>query len=251
MSTSRIAALALAGVLCAANALSLAAQDSAACVACRPNHVDGPPSEFALRSAGVFSIIQNRPAGQFGDNIGLGYGGNAAYLFSLDREGILALRADLGFIDYGSESKRFPLLDGRVQVKVSTNNYIVPISIGPQLTWPSGSVRPYVNAGFGEQFFFTQSSIAGTDDSGLSTTNQHDHTKSWIAGGGVYLPVYSRKVKVMLDAGVQYYAGGHAQYLRPGSITDLGNGQILVTPLESDTHMLVVRLGVRVGAQRQ
>jgi hypothetical protein len=250
MSTPSLAALALACALSVGNAVSLAGQDTATCV-CHPTHVDGPPSELALRSAGSFSIIQNRPAGQFGDNIGLGYGGNAAYLFSLDRDGILALRADVGFIDYGSESKRFPLLDGRVQVKVSTNNYIVPISFGPQLTWPSGSVRPYVNAGFGEQFFFTQSSIDGTDDSGLSTTNQHDHTKSWIAGGGVYVPVYSRKVNLMLDAGVQYYAGGHAQYLRPGGITDLPNGQILVTPLESDTHMLVVRLGVRVAAQRR
>jgi hypothetical protein len=250
MSTSRFAAVALACSLGAANTVSLAAQDTATC-ACRRTHFDGPPSECALRSAGSFSIIQNRPAGQFGDNIGLGYGGNAAYLFSLDRDGILALRADVGFIDYGNESKRFPILDGRVQVKVSTNNYIVPISIGPQLTWPGGSVRPYVNAGFGEQFFFTQSSIDGTNDSGLSTTNQHDHTKSWIAGGGVYVPVYSRKVNVMLDVGAQYYMGGHAQYLGPGGITDLPNGQILVTPMESDTHMLVVRLGVRVGAQRR
>ncbi len=245
MSASRIATVALACALSATNALSLAAQDTTAI-----KRVDGPPSEFALRSAGVFSLIQNRPAGQFSDNIGLGYGGNASYLFSLDRDGIFALRADLGFIDYGNESKRFPVLDGRIQVKVSTDNYIVPVSVGPQLTWPSGRVRPYVNAGYGEQFFFTQSSVDGTDDGGLSTTNQRDHTKSWIAGGGVYVPVYSQKLNVMLDAGVQYYTGGHAQYLRPGSITDLPNGQILVTPLESDTHMLVVRLGVRIGASR-
>jgi hypothetical protein len=81
----------------------------------------------------------------------------------------------------------------------------------------------------------------------LSTTNQHDATKSWVAGGGVYVPLYSRRVNVMLDAGVQYFTGGHAQYLRPGSIVDLPNAQIQINPLESDTHMLVVRVGVRVG----
>lgn len=247
MSTHQLTAAAL---LCLASAASAAAQDSTRARA--PRHDEGPPSEWARRSAGVFSIIQSRPAGQFGDNVGLGYGGNAAYLFSLDRAGILSLRTDVGFIDYGSESKRVPLsstIGGRIQVKVSTNNFIVPVSIGPQLTWPRGSVRPYVNAGFGGQFFFTESSVDGANDAytDLSTTNQHDGTKSWVVGGGVYLPLYSRRVNVMLDAGVQYFTGGHARYLRPGSIVDLPDAQIQINPLESDTHMMVVRVGVRVG----
>ena len=213
-------------------------------------------SEFALRSVGEFTVLQSRPTGEFGSNIGLGYGANAAYLYQLDRAGILSLRADVGFVDYGNESKRVPLsstIGGRIQVKVSTNNYIVPVSIGPQLTWPSGSVRPYVNAGFGGQFFFTQSSIDGANDSysGLSTTNQHDETHAWVLGGGLYVPVHSSKVNVMLDAGVQYFTGGRAQYLRPGSIVDLPNSQIQINPLESSTQMLVVRLGVRIGAVRR
>jgi hypothetical protein len=239
-----------AALLCLLSTASAAAQDSTSAGASRRD--ERPPNEWARRSAGVFSVIQSRPAGQFGDNIGLGYGGTAAYLFSLDKAGILSLRTDVGFIDYGNESKRVPLsstIGGRIQVKVSTNNFIVPVSIGPQLTWPRGSVRPYVNAGFGGQFFFTESSVDGTNDasSDFSTTNQHDATKSWVAGGGVYVPLYSRKVNVMLDAGVQYFTGGHAQYLRPGSIVDLPNSQIQVNPLESDTHMMVVRVGVRVG----
>src|SRR5689334_7954056 len=191
MSTHRFTTAAL---LCLLSTASAAAQDSTSGGAARRE--ERPPNEWARRSAGVFSVIQSRPAGQFGDNIGLGYGGTAAYLFSLDKAGILSLRADVGFIDYGSESKRVPLsstIGGRIQVKVSTNNFIVPVSIGPQLTWPRGSVRPYVNAGFGGQFFFTESSVDGTNDgsSDFSTTNQHDATKSWVAGGGVYVPLYS------------------------------------------------------------
>jgi hypothetical protein len=209
-----------------------------------------------LRSAGEFTVMQSRPAGDFGNNVGLGYGANAAYLYQLDRAGILSLRADLGFIDYGNESKRVPLsptIGGRIQVKVSTRNYIVPVSIGPQLTWPTGSIRPYVNAGFGGQFFVTQSSVDGSNDSysGLSTTNQHDQTHAWVAGGGVYVPIAARRVNVMLDAGVQYFTGGRAQYLRPGSIGDLPDSQIQINALESKTEMLVVRLGVRVGAVRR
>lgn len=252
MSAFRAFAVAL---LCAVTAAPAFAQDSTGS--------GGPtsrehrrPSEFALRSAGEFTFVQGRPAGEFGTNIGLGYGANAAYLYQLDRAGILSLRADLGFVSYGHESKRVPLsptVGGRIQVRVSTNNFIVPVSIGPQLTWPTGSIRPYVNAGFGGQFFVTQSSIDGTngDYSGLSTTNQHDQTHAWVMGGGVYVPVASRRVNLMLDAGVQYFTGGRAQYLRPGSIVDLPDSQIQINPLESDTHMLVVRLGMRVGAVRR
>jgi len=238
-------------LFCALGSAPAVAQDSTG-----SRRAHGSPSEFVLRSAGEFTIMQSRPAGEFGDNIGLGYGGSAAYLYQLDREGILSLRADLGFVDYGNESKRVPLsstIGGRIQVKVSTRNYIVPLSIGPQLTWPTGNIRPYVNAGFGGQFFFTQSSIDGDHESysAFSTTNQHDQTHAWLAGGGVYIPIHSRKVNVMLDAGVQYFTGGHAQYLRPGSIVDLPDSQIQINPLESKTEMLVVRLGVRVGAVRR
>jgi hypothetical protein len=94
--------------------------------------VDGPPSEFARRSSGSFSFVQSRPLGGLSENIGFGYGLNAAYLLRLDQEGYLSLRAAAGFVDYGSESFRVPLsttVGGRIQVKVSTDNNIVPQSI--------------------------------------------------------------------------------------------------------------------------
>lgn len=247
MFVSRLGRVALLG---AALATPLIAQDSASCNCSRREHI---PSEFERRSSGSFAIFQGRPMGALGRNIDFGYGATGAYLFRLDRQGIFSLRADLGFADYGSESKRVPLsstIGGRVQVRVSTDNYVVPMSIGPQLTWPSGIIRPYVNAGVGAQAFFTRSSVDGSDESDYAfahTTNQSDWTRTWTAGGGLYVPVYSGKTKVMLDLGVQYLTGGHAQYLRPGSIVDLPNSQIQITPLESDTHMLLVRVGVKVG----
>ncbi|HEY7393323.1 MAG TPA: hypothetical protein VH559_00675, partial [Gemmatimonadaceae bacterium] len=153
----------------------------------------------------------------------------------------------------------------RIQVKVSTRNYVVPLSLGPQLMWPTGPVRPYVNAGIGTQLFYTQSGVQGTEDEFdfANTTNQSDWTSMWVAGGGVYIPIYKSKgaympplapddapvqrldMRFLLDVGVQYLNGGRAQYLKPGSIEDLPGGQIRTTPLESDTHMLVVRLGLR------
>lgn len=247
MFDSRIVPAALLSVALAAPVI---AQDSAGCHCSRHEHI---ASEFELRSSGSFAFFQGRPIGALERKIGFGYGGTAAYLFRLDQRGIFSLRGDVGVAGYGNESKRVPLsptIGGRIQVNVRTNNYVVPMSIGPQLTWPNGVIRPYVNAGFGAQAFFTQSSVDGTGDessSFASTTNQSDWTSTWTTGGGVYVPVYQGKAKVMLDLGVQYLTGGHARYLRPGSIVDLPNSQIQITPLESDTHMLLVRVGVKVG----
>jgi hypothetical protein len=235
-----------AALISIAAASPLLAQDSA-CVDCGRQR-----SELARRSSGSFSFVQARPLGGLADNIGFGYGLDAAYLLRLDQKGYLSLRANVGFTQYGSESMRVPLsptVGGRIQVKVSTDNYMVPMSIGPQLSIPTGPVRPYINGGIGAQAFFTESHIDGSDDNEdfAHTTNQHDWTSSWVAGGGVLVPLYMKKVSVLLDLGVQYFGSGHARYLRPGSIEDLPNAQIRITSFESDTRLALVHLGVRIG----
>jgi len=229
------------------------AQDSSVCACVQPVVVR-TPSELERRSAGVFAFAQSRPTGALRQNIGFGYGGTATYLLRLDRVGAFSLRADGAFLGYGYESFHAPLsttIGGRIQVKVSTTNYVVPLSIGPQIAWPTGPIRPYANAGIATQIFYTESGIEGTDDDigdYPSTVNQSDWTSAWVLGGGVYLPLYSdRATTVAIDLGVQYFTSGHAQYLRPGSIADLPNGQTSINPFESDTHMMLVRIGVRIG----
>lgn len=225
-------------------------QDSTTCVCTRRPH---EIPEFARRSSGTIAFTQSRPLGGLKNNIGFGYGASGAYLLRLDRAGVLSLRADVAFVDYGHESMQVPLsptIGGRIQVKVVTSNYIVPVSIGPQLIWPTGPVRPYVTAGIGGQFFFTDSRVTGTDANSdfARTTNQSDGTGTWVAGGGVYVPItHKNGVNASLDLGIQYINGGNAQYLRPGSIEDLPNSQIRITPLESETRMALVRLGVRIS----
>jgi len=228
-----------------------APQDTTPC-ACRTQSRH-EPSDFARRSSGSFAFIQSRPLGGLKNNIGFGYGGSGAYMLRLDRVGWLSLRVEGALLDYGHESMRVPLsptIGGRIQVKVVTSNYIVPISIGPQLMWPTGRLRPYVTAGYGGQFFYTDSRLEETDESSsaLRTTNQSDQTSGWVAGGGLYVPITSKNgFNASVDLGLQYVNGGHAQYLRPGSIQDLQNSQIRITPLESEARMTLVRLGVRIG----
>jgi hypothetical protein len=207
---------------------------------------------LALRSSLGISVIQTRPQGALGRNIDFGYGANAAYQFRIDKSGFLSLRADLGVVDYGNESKRTALSEtvgDRIQVNVRTRNYIMPISVGPQLTWPTGVIRPYVNAGVGGQAFFTESDAESSSDHATfaSTTNQSDFTSLWTAGGGIYVPVVAGKTNVQLDMGLQYLSGGSARYLAPGSIVDLPGGHVAISPMESATHLVVLRFGARIG----
>ena len=240
--------LSKAALLSALLIMPVFAQDSSACCS-RPQH---QPSEFELRSSGSVALVQSRPTGTFSRNIGFGYGAFGTYLLRLDNAGIFSLRGDGGLLGYGYESFHAPLstsIGGRIQVKVSTTNYILPLSLGPQIAWPQGSFRPYANAGIATQIFYTESGVEGADDTGdfANTTNQSDWTHAWVLGGGVYMPVYEQNTKVAIDVGVQYFTGGHAQYLRPGSIEDLPNAQVRIIPLESDTHMMLVRIGVKIG----
>jgi len=228
-------------------ASAAAAQDSTAHGA-----RDDGPSELARRSAGSVTVVQSRPQGAFARNVGLGYGLDGAYLLRLDDRGFWSLRVSAGIIGYGNESRRTALSEsvgGRINVDVKTDNYIAPMSIGPQLTWPSGSFRPYVNAGVGGQAFFTESRLESTSDrtTFASTTNHSSFAAAWGVGGGVFVPIYYGKTNVQLDLGLQYLNGARTRYLAPGSITDLPGAQISVTPLESATHLVIVRFGARVG----
>lgn len=225
---------------------------AASTVAAQDSTTHRGPSEFARRSAGSITAIQSRPQGAFARNVDLGYGVEGAYLFRLDDAGIWSLRLSAGIVSYGSESRRTPLSEsvgGRVKVDVKTGNYFVPMSIGPQLAWPRGTVRPYVNAGVGGQAFFTESHLEGSDDLGAfaSTTNHSSFAASWSAGAGVYVPLRRGRTNVQLDLGLQYLNGGTTRYLAPGSITDLPDAQTSITPLESATHLVLVRFGARIA----
>lgn len=208
-------------------------------------------SDFARRSSVSIAFGQTRPQGELGRNIGFGYGLSGAYLYRLDRAGVLSFRADLAGVEYGNERKHVPFSEtvgGRVQVNVRTSNYIIPMSVGPQLAWPTGAIRPYVNAGIGAQAFITESAVDGMDNFSIaSTTNQSDVALMWVAGGGVYVPVVPGLNRVQIDVGLQYINGGRARYLAPGSITDLPGGTISISALESATRLVMLHLGARIA----
>src|SRR6266481_4690287 len=133
-------------------------------------------SQFQRRSSGSFSLLQIRPQGDLARNIGFGYGGSANYIYRLDEAGVLGLRIGGSFAGYGRETMTVPLsysIGGRILANVHTDNTIGTLTIGPELMFPEGYIRPYVNAGVGVVWFATTSSVEGTDGRDSFATWHH------------------------------------------------------------------------------
>lgn len=194
-----------------------------------------------------------RPVGEFRDYVKHGGGLNIAIAWPVTRANPLALRADGGFIVYGSETRRvcFSSTVGcRVLLDLTTTNSIAYLNVGPQLMLPSGSVRPYVNAAIGGAYFGTTSSLEGTssDETIASTTNFDDVTFSWNAGGGLLIRLGGRPDRpILLDAGARYHGNGEVEYLKKGDITDNPDGSITINPTRSAANLLTFQIGVSMG----
>lgn len=212
-----------------------------------------PASEVAIpRHSFGLDVTVGQPLGEFSTFINEGYGVGGHYLLRIDRRGILGLRVQGGFLTYGRENNRVCLsttVGCRIVVDVSTTNNIISGGVGPQLQLPTGPVRPYVAATGGFSYFFTRSSVEGSNEDFdfASTTNQDDGTLAWTGMGGFLIPLRSGREPIMLDLGVRYNGNGRAEYLRRGSIRDLPDGNIEVTPIRSETNLVSYHIGVTVG----
>jgi len=191
----------------------------------------------------------SQPKGDLANNIDNGFGGDFYGLFRVDRDGVLSLRADLGGAQYGSETLPAPsVFGGRVGFEVETSNSILWAAIGPQVMVPVGPVRPYGNVAVGVMDFTTSSSVRGTgayrDRTFASTENQNDATRTWIFGGGLYIPLSGSLSLMSIDIGGRYFTGGEATYLRKGAIRDNPDGTITMFPSHSKTDQVGWHVGV-------
>jgi hypothetical protein len=214
------------------------------------SHFDEPRG--ASRAFAGIHLMVAQPLGEFDDYIDWGGGIGGELLYAFDSQGAIGLRANLGIMIYGHETKRVPLSEtlGRIRVDVSTSNNIFVFGVGPQVMLPSGTVRPYLNGTAGLSYFFTRSSVEGSADLEpfASSTNFDDATFAWAAGGGLYIPLRKgRKNPLSLDIGAQYHANGEARYLREGSIQEDGTGNVFIDPIRSQTNLITYRLGITVG----
>lgn len=197
-----------------------------------------------------------RPVGEFRDYVKHGGGLGLHVVWPVRPDNVFALRADGGFLVYGSETKRVCFsgtVGCRVQLDLTTTNTIAHGHVGPQLMMQSGPARPYANAGIGFSYFATTSTVEGTSNSETvaSTTNFDDITLAWTTGGGLLVPLSSGRTPVMLDLGVRYHGNGEVEYLKKGDITDNPDGTITLNPTRSDANLLTFQVGLTVGIRRQ
>ena len=208
---------------------------------------DGP-----TRGAVGASFTYGRPVGDFLSYVDQGLGFDAFFRYGVDRQGVLSLKIDGGLLIYGRETFRVPLsgtIGGRVLVDLTTSNNIVWMGIGPQLTLPTGFLRPYANANIGFSYFFTESSVEGShdDEPFASTTNYSDATFRYGFGWGLLVPFASGRTEWAIDLGATYHGNGQVRYLREGGIEDLPDGTIVLHPIQSDANLLTYRLGFSIG----
>jgi hypothetical protein len=210
------------------------------------------------RLMGGLTMVVGQARGAFHRYVDDGVGFGAHALYRVDREGVVALRLDGGFLNYGQQTLRIPLNTspggGRVRIDLTTSNNIAWLGVGPELLVPRGSVRPYVNGTAGFSYFATTSSVQGHDATNApfaQDTNFDDTQFSWGGGAGALVPVYrNARSLVFLDIGARYHDNGRSvRYLREGGIHDLPNGDVQLDVIRSRADLITWHLGLSVGGR--
>jgi opacity protein-like surface antigen len=208
--------------------------------------------EPRLNGGAALSIAQ--PVHDFRDHVANGVGGAGHAFYRLGARGAFALRADLGFLTYGRERRRIPIVPGtgRLTADLTTTNNIFWLGVGPQFMAPAGAVRPYANAGAGFAAFSTTSTLEdrNSDEVFARDNNQSDVTWAVGAGGGVLVPVWRRaRQMVSLDLGGRFHRNGRVRYLREGGIVDLPDGTSRFDVIDGPADLWTFHVGVSFGGR--
>lgn len=192
-----------------------------------------------------------QPEGDFRRFVHDGVGVSGFVGAALDHHGQVTLGLGGGFVNYGRRTRTLPLsptLPG-LYVDLTATNNIATIEIPLRVELTRGILRPYLTGSVGLAYFWTETSARGTSSAGdfASTTNYHDVTRNWTAGGGLALQISNKRNPVSLDFGMRHVANGFVNYLNEDSIQDGGGGTTIISPIRTEANFTVYRLGVGVG----
>ena len=216
--------------------------------------LSGQAEEVEPRGFVNISFITATPQGDFANNVGQGFGVQVGARFQPDRQGLVSLRADFGFISYGRERLTFcSTFSCRLAFDMITTNNIFFAGVGPEVRLATGALQPYVSAGLGVGYFWTQTDLGGSDSFGdfARTENFNDAVLQWRAGGGLRARVKRGHRPIYLDLGAEYHGNGIAEYLREGDILDNPDGSITIFPNKSEANLVTFRVGVSIGVGKE
>ncbi|MEP6765224.1 MAG: hypothetical protein ABJB66_12975 [Gemmatimonadaceae bacterium] len=169
--------------------------------------------------SGTVGLAVEAPRGDFATNVGKGFGVNASALVRIDPKAIINARADFSFVGYASSTRRIPLAGSGSLVKLDlrTSSSIISVVGGPQLLGTRGVFTPYVSALGGFSYFFTETSVEGSDNTNspfASTNNSGDASLAYGGAVGAYVQVYKRPTREFrIEFGAKYLRHDNVQYL--------------------------------------
>ena len=218
---------------------------------------------LAQEKTGQFGLAFSAglPQGNFSQSLNdNGFGFSSNLLFRLGKSPF-SLGAEIEYLRYGSETRNVPfsttIPDVRVDVETSNNIFLGHLLLRFQLG--SRFIRPYTDGLIGFNYLFTKTSIQledrfDNDNEIASSTNFDDFAFSYGFGGGLmfrlleYEPSSKRRSRrrpttILLDLRLRYLLGGLAEYLKQGDLERI-NGQVVVNPVESETDILTINIGI-------
>jgi len=198
------------------------------------------------------------PQGELKDEVDRNAYGIGGQIFYAPSKSPVAIGLEFGWLNYGSETRQepFSMTVPDVTVDVTTQNNIVQGFFVLRGRMPRGPIQLYGDALVGFNYMYTETSIS--DDGNMfddiaSTVNQDDFAFAYGFGGGIMVPVFTRKVakdggkplQVCLDGGLRYVMGGEADYLTENSIVRDGL-DVTYNSVTSKTDLMRLHLGVSV-----
>lgn len=216
-----------------------------------PSDADASPATTFVGGALTYAD----PRGAFNNYVSGAFGITGNLVHAFDPDGVVAFRADLGYLIYGHTTRRQALGGGAlglINVDVSTSNNIVFGGFGLQLMAPTGRLRPYLSGDIGFSYFFTTSSVEGSQnvEPFAESDNFTDGGFTTIWGGGLYIPLRGGSRPIVLDLGAQMHKNNDIQYLTENSIYIAdAQSQPVITPIRSAADFITFRLGVMFGVR--
>ena len=213
-------------------------------------------TRYTVGLAGAYG----QPLDEFADNVKRGFGLDGFGTLGLDRQGIFSLKAELGYIRYNRKSEPFLASTGfgYVELESETTSGVLMLGAGPQLTLPSGPIRPYLGGTVGFARFATNTGIVvpsyasntGQKETLYDETVSSDFILSLTASGGLRFELPFMGRGVLADLGVRWHRNGEAEYVSSEGVFYSGTGEPTITPTFGEADFLVYRLGIVIPLGR-
>ncbi len=195
-------------------------------------------------------------AGDFSDHLDQAFGINVDLSYRLDARGILAIRADARWLNYGWDNATATVTSpfgGTDEADVTTTQNMFFFEVGPEVAVDLGVVRPYAGASIGAAQFQSQSSVRATSGNTHFTTNVQydDFALAWGGQAGLRIPLSRGPRGISIDFRARYQRTGSADFLPEDGLTIDEEGFFDFTAVREAAEMWIVGAGVSIPLGRR